>query len=190
VHLPPGEAVRTQPLEVYGAPAAHPPFTAPGFQRAWTLGLLPPPAPTVPPGVVPGLSSWDRLRLALVLCFGGLLLGLLLANVLGLEALGFLVAGCAFGTGWWLFHSTDRRDEVEHSAGYTSGRTYAGLWRLASDGRVLRPPDVMVPPPGWYPSPYFPGVLQRWDGPGWRPLPQFWWRQESSYFRAPSVPFL
>ncbi|MCW2681560.1 MAG: hypothetical protein JWM62_2961 [Frankiales bacterium] len=103
---------------MYGA-ASYPPPTPPGFQRAYALGLLPPPPPAVPPAVRPGLSSWDRLRLALGLCFGGILLGLLLGNGFG-----------------------------------------------------------------------YPGVLQRWDGPGWKPLPQYWWHHESSYFRAPEVPFL
>ena len=139
---------------------------------------------------MPGLTSWDRLRLALLLCFGGLLLGLLLGNGLDQGPAGLVVACAGFGTGWWLFWSIERRDAVEHAAGYTTGAAYAGLWRLARNGRVLRAPDRRVPPPGWYPSPYFPGVLQRWDGPGWAPLPQFWWNFESRWFRRPPVPFL
>ena len=188
--LPPGEAVRTQPFEVYFAASRFPPPSAPGYQRAAALGLLPHEAPELPPTPVPGLSSWDRTRLSLVLCFGGLLLGLLLANGFGLEVAGMLLAGVTFCTGGWLFSSTRGRDELELATGYTSGATHHGLWRLARDGRVLRAPDRTVPPPGWYPSPYFPGVLQYWDGPGWKPLPQHWWRHESSYFRAPTTPFL
>lgn len=190
VHLPPGEEVRAPTWEVWGAPATHPPCTAPGFQRAWSLGLLPQPAPPTPPAVVPGMSSWDRVRLALVLCFGGLLVGLLLANALGLELAGVLLVGGAFGAGFWLFHTVEARDEKEHAAGYTSGVSSTGLWRLGRDGRVLRPPDPSVAPPGWYPSPYFPGVLQRWDGPGWKPLSQYWWRHEDRFFRRPPVAFL
>ncbi len=178
------------PWEVYGAATRYPPPSAPGFQRAWSLGLLPAPSPAVPPRVVAGLSSWDRLRGALVLCFGGILLGLLLGNGFGLQGAALVVAGAGFGTGCWLFFTIEARDEVEHAAGYTAAPSCTGLWRLARDGRVLRAPDRSVPPPGWYPSPYFPGVLQRWEGPGWKPLPQYWWRHEQSYFRAPEVPFL
>jgi hypothetical protein len=89
-----------------------------------------------------------------------------------------------------LLWSTTARDAVEVAAGYTSGQTYTGLWRLSRDGRVLRAPDRYVPPPGFYPSPYYPGLLQRWDGPGWTPLPQHWWRREHLYFRAPDRAFL
>jgi hypothetical protein len=95
-----------------------------------------------------------------------------------------------FCVGAWLLSSTTARDEVEFAAGYTSGRTHTGLWRLGRAGRVLRRPDRLVPPPGWYPSPYYPGLLQRWEGPGWKPLPQRWWRHEHRYFRAPAGPFL
>ena len=190
VHLPEGEAVRVQPMEVYFAPAAHPPPTAPGFRRAAELGLLPPPAPPLPPAPVPGLSSWDRLRLAVLLFFGGILLSLLLGNGLGQELLAGLAGTAAAGAAFWLFFTIPARDEVEHAAGYTSGASTTGLWRLAGDGRVLRPPDPEVLPPGWYPSPYYPGVLQAWDGPSWKPFTQFWWKREHLWFRRPPVPFL
>jgi hypothetical protein len=190
VHLPPGEAVRVQPWEVFGAPATYPPSTAPGFQRALALGLLPAPPPAAPPALQPGLSSWDRIRLAMLLCFGGLVLGLLLANGLDKGMSGLIVSLVTFPTGVWLFYSVEHRDEVELAAGYTSSLSYTGVWRLGRDGRVLRAPDPSVPPPGWYPSPYYPGVLQRWEGPGWKPLMQHWWRHEDRYFRAPTVPFL
>lgn len=62
-----GEAVRSWPIEVWGARAVHPPTSAPGYKTAWRLGLLPSPPPPVPPSPVPGLSSWDRLRLGLLL---------------------------------------------------------------------------------------------------------------------------
>lgn len=189
--LPPGEAVREWPVEVYGAPARFPPPAAPGFQRAWQLGLLPPAPPTTPPAPLPGLSSWDRVRLALLLCFGGMGLGLLISN--GMDLGGgpsFLLTALPFTAGVALFLSTGRRDEQEFAAGYTSGAAHTGLWRIARDGRVLREPDRQVPPPGWYPSPYYPGVLQRWDGPGWKPMTQFWWNWERSWFRRPDRPFL
>lgn len=189
--LPPGEAVREWPFEVWGAPARFPPPTAPGFQRAWQLGLLPPPAPATPPAPLPGLSSWDRLRLAIGLCFGGMAVGLLISSSVDLSSLvEILITAGPFLAGVALLLSTGARDEQEFGAGYTSGAAHAGLWRISRDGRVLRPPDRSVPPPGWYPSPYYPGLLQRWDGPGWKPLPQFWWHHEKSWFRRPQVPFL
>ena len=69
-------------------------------------------------------------------------------------------------------------------------RAFPGVWRLGRGGRVLREPDRSVPPPGWYPSPYYPGVLQRWEGPGWAPLVQEWWQHEDQFFRRPAAPFL
>jgi len=188
--LPAGEAPREWPVEIWGAAATYPPSTAPGFQAAWRMGILPPPAPEAPPAPVPGLSSWDRVRLGLALGFGAFGLAIALGNALDLGALTLLLAGVPFLAGVGLFSSTPGRDEVEFAAGYTSMSGNTGLWRLARDGRVLRAPDRRVPPPGWYPSPYFPGILQRWDGPGWKPLPQRWWRSEASYFRTPEQPFI
>lgn len=187
--LPEGEAVRPWPLEIVGAAAAYPPMSAPGFQAAARLGMLPPPPPATVPQPVPGLSSWDRMRLAIVLCFGVFGVGIVLANAMdGLWAL--LLCAVPFTSGAWLLYSTEKRDSIEAAAGYTSTQGRTGLWRLANDGRVLREPDRSVPPPGWYPSPYYPGILQRWEGPGWKPLPEYWWRREHLYFRAPDHPFL
>ena len=188
--LPEGEAVRSWPFEVWGAPATYPPASAPGFSAAARLGLLPPPPPAVPPRVVPGLSSWDRVRWGLALVLGVFALMIPVANALDAGAWSALLAGTPFCTGAWLLWSTGARDEVEGAAGYTSGRMRTGLWRLGQDGRVLRRPDRSVPPPGWYPSPYYPGLLQRWEGPGWAPLPQRWEHHEHRYFRAPARPFL
>lgn len=184
-----GEAVRSWPFEVWGGPATWPPPSAPGFQAAYRLGMLPPPPPPVPPSPLPGLSSWDRIRAAL-LCFATFAVLIPLATALGAGAWSALLAGAPFCAAAWLLHSSTARDELEIAAGYTSGQTYVGLWRLGRDGQVLRRPDRSVPPPGWYPSPYYPGVLQRWDGPGWKPLPQRWWQHEHQYFRAPDRPFL
>ena len=184
-----GEAVRTWPVEVWGAPARYPPACAPGFAAAGRLGLLPPAPPEIPPSPVPGLSSWDRLRAAL-LCFGVFVFMIPVSNAIGSGAWALLLGGAAFVVGGWLLYSTRPRDELEIAAGYTSGRAYAGLWRLDRDGTVLRRPDRSVPPPGFYPSPYYPGVLQRWDGPGWHPLPQRWWVHEHLYFKAPDRAFL
>lgn len=188
--LPPEEAVREVPFEVWGAPARFPPPTAPGFRRAQAAGLLPPPAPARPPSTVPGLTAWDRLLLALLAWFVLTPAVLIVGDLLDPGGAASLFCLLPVGAGVWLLLSTRAREAVEHAAGYTSGRTHAGLWRLARDGRVLREPDRTVPPPGWYPSPYFPGVLQRWDGPGWAPLPQRWWAHEDRYFRAPATPFL
>lgn len=185
-----GEAVRAWPVEVWGAPAVYPPAAAPGFQAAWRMGLLPPSPPVDPPSPVPGLSSWDRVRLGLLLGLGVFGLMSPVGNALDSGALAVLLAGAPFCAGAWLLYSSGARDEVEFAAGYTSGRAHTGLWRLDRHGRVLRVPDRSVPPPGWYPSPYYPGLLQRWDGPGWKPLPEDWWRHEHDYFRAAERPFL
>jgi hypothetical protein len=184
-----GEAVRSWPVEVWGVPAVHPPASAPGFQSAERLGVLPTPPPAVPPSPVPGLSSWDRLRLAL-LGFAVFAAMIPLVNALGAGALAALLVAAPFGASTWLLSSTTARDEVEFAAGYTSGGAHTGLWRLHGDGRVLRRPDRSVPPPGWDPPPYYPGLLQRWDGPGWKPLPRRWWRHEHLYFRVPDRPFV
>ncbi len=114
----------------------------------------------------------------------------MLTNNVELGWLGVPLTAAPFFGGVWLVLSTGGRDVVEFGAGYTSGQAHLGLWRIAPDGRVLRTPDRSVPPPGWYPSPYYPGLLQRWDGPGWKPLPQHWWWHESTYFRRPERPFL
>ncbi len=189
--LPPGEAVRTQGWEVYGARARFPPSSAPGFSRALAMGLLPAPLTGPPPAPLPGLPAWHRLLLAL----GAVLLGVPALLVLGPAAgadedalavpVLLLVAAAVV-----LFLSFVRRQPLEHAAGYTSAPDAAGLWRLARDGRVLREPDRTVPPPGWYPSPYYPGILQRWEGPGWAPLPEQWWDHEEQWFRRPVTPFL
>ncbi len=166
------------------------PAAAPGFQRALQLGLLPSPPPPRPPAPLAGLSSWDRMRLTLLLCFVVTGFMLLLGNILEADRWSVLLAAVPFVAGCGLFLTTSARDALEFAAGYTSGAAHTGLWRLARNGTVLREPDRSVPPPGWYPSPYYPGILQRWDGPGWHPLPERWWAHEHQYFRSPPVPFL
>lgn len=45
---------------------------------------------------------------------------------------------------------------------------YRGAWQLDHrDGRVLRPPDRDVDPPGMYPSPNRPGRMELWTGRVW-----------------------
>ena len=188
--LPPGEAQRDWPLEVWGTTATFPPPAAPGFQAAWRMGILPSPPPEQPPTPVPGLTSWDRLRLTLLLAFGVFGLVIWLGNRFDAGAWIVVPLTATFGASVWVFVSTDARDQVERAAGYTSTQNYTGLWRIAKDGRVLREPDRNVAPPGWYPSPYYPGLLQLWEGPGWKPLPQKWHRHADRYFRRPEVPFL
>ena len=92
---------------------------------------------------------------------------------------------------FWLFAvGIPRREAAEHAVGYTSRDNFTGLWRIDRRGGVLREPDRSVPPPGFYPSPYYPGLLQRWEGPGWAPLPQKWRRHAHDFFRRPPTPFL
>lgn len=187
--LPPGEAQRAEPFEVFGAPAQHPPQTAPGFQSAWRLGLLPPPAPQVAPQRLPGLSAHDMVLAGIALFFGTILLCAGLAD--DLSGLVFLPLSLGGGGGalWLFFHSSARAD-AEHAQGYTSGAGAVGLWRLSRNGSVLREPDRSVPPPGFYPSPYQPGLLQRWDGPGWHPFTQKWRQHPYNWFRWPERPYL
>lgn len=190
--LPPGEAQREAPFEVWGRAAEFPPQAAPGFGAAWRMGILPAPVPPRPPAPVPGLSSWDRVRIALAVAGAAFLVGLPTARAAGAGLVGFVGLAAPLLAAGWLLRSTRARDLVERAAGYTSMPMFTGLWRLDRRGRVLRAPAAGVPPPGFYPSPYFPGLLQRWDGPGWAPLPEQWWRRrrEEDYFRRPDVPFL
>lgn len=55
---------------------------------------------------------------------------------------------------------------------------------------MLREPDPTIPPPGFYPSPFFPGLLQKWEGPDWADYPSNWWKSPQKYFRWPERPFL
>ena len=145
--LPPGEAVRAQHWEVFGARARFPPRTAPGYSRAAAMGLLPPAPADRPPAPVPGLSAWDRLRLGLV-SFFGLVPGVwATAERLDPGTPAVLLSVVPAGAAMWFFYSTTRRSRLEHEAGYTSGPDTVGLWRLARDGRVLRTPDTSVPRP-------------------------------------------
>ena len=186
--LPPHEVwVREVPWTLAGAPSPHPPVTAPGFQRAKRLGLLPPDAPATPPAPLSGPSSVQTL-LAMA---GVVLLVVVLARPSG-RWIPVLALGSAVVL-WRLYRYLLSRDEAEEAAGYTHFAGATGLWRISPfTGRVTREPDRSVPPSGFYPSPYFPGVLQRWDGPGWAFLEQHWWRPrvQHRYFRRPEVDFL
>jgi hypothetical protein len=188
VDLPATEARRKQVLTLYGGASPHPPACAPGFTRARELGLLPPPAPDRPPGPLPGMNAHAMLWTGIALAFGSLVLVLV---VFDFSAWSVGPVTACWVVAFWLFGwAIPRREEAEHAAGYTSRAAYTGLWRLDRRGGVLREPDRSVAPPGFYPSPYFPGLLQRWDGPGWAPLPQHWRRHAHRWFRRPDRPFL
>lgn len=187
--LPPGEAQQVQGWEVYGAAARHPPQTAPGFQSAQRLGLLPPPAPMTPPQRLPGLSAHAMLMTGIGLFFGDIVLLIALPD----DAPGVVFALLAIGGGggaFWMLFRTESREREEFERGYTSRAAYTGLWRLGANGAVRREPDRAVPPPGFYPSPYRPGLLQRWDGPGWHPFTQKWRRRPHQWLRWPERPYL
>ncbi len=186
--LPPTEAKRTEVMVLGGTPSPHPPQSAPGFTRAWELGLLPAPAPADPPAPVPGVRAQVLMWSGIALPFGSLLA---MAGPLPDSASSWLVVCACWVAGFWLLGpATTRREETEFAAGYTTRDNYTGLWRLDRHGRVLRAPAPGVPPPGFYPSPYTPGLLQRWEGPGWALLPQHWRRHAHRYFARPDVPFL
>lgn len=178
-----GEAEREYPWTVWGGPTPHPPQVAPGFAAAWRAGILPPPPSKDPPAALPGMSASARAWGALICFFGAIgacivvdKSGLPTALFLPLAALGLISSG-------WLLSAVGARADAEHRAGYTT-LPAAGTWRLNRRGVVVSTPERSIPPPGWYPSPYFPGMLQRWDGPGWAPLPQGWTRRSTRYFRA------
>ena len=188
--LPPQEQWVEQPWEVWGAPAQHPPPTAPGFARAASLCLLPPLPPETPPALLPGRSARQLAGLAL----GAFLSPLLVlpfvqsGSVLAFAALGYGLA--AFFVTVRLLAAHHAREEQEALHGYTTMWGSPGLWRLAQDGHPVRPPDRTILPPGFYPSPYWPGVLQKWDGPGWRPFTRRWYRKPEGWFRTPPTPYL
>lgn len=187
--LPPGEAQRVKGWEVYGAEAKHPPQTAPGFQAAQRLGLLPPPATATPPQRLPGLSAHAMLLTGIGMFFGSVLLLVALPD----DAPGLMFASTVAGGGGgalWMLLRLEARESEELKRGYTSRTAYTGLWRLGRSGIVLREPDREVPPPGFYPSPYQPGLLQRWDGPGWHPFTQRWRNRPHKWLRWPDRPYL
>lgn len=186
--LPEGEAQRVEPFEVYGARAQFPPHTAPGFQAAQRLGMLPPPPPPVAPQPLPGISAHDMLFGGIALFFGAIVL--LCALPEDAPSVVFLLIAAIGTSSFWLLWRTGEREEREFEHGYTSRAVFPGLWRLARDGSVLREPDRTVPPPGFYPSPYQPGLLQKWEGPGWKAFPQHWRRRPLAYLRWPDQPFL
>jgi hypothetical protein len=186
--LPPGEARRTMRWTVWGGASPHPPATAPGFARALELGLLPAPTPDRPPAPLPGVRAQVLLWSGIALLFGSLVVFLLLLPRAPWTVVP--VTGCWIAGFWLLGPGTERREQAELAAGYTTRGVHTGVWRLDRRGRVVREPDRTVAPPGFYPSPYFPGLLQRWDGPGWAPLPQRWRRHAHRYFRRPARPFL
>lgn len=180
-----GEAKREYPWTVWGGRTPHPPQVAPGFAAAWRAGILPPPPANEPPTALPGLSASARVWSA-VICFFGAIGGCTVVDRSGLPTELFLpLALFGLVSSGWLLSTVHARADAEHRAGYTT-LPASGTWRLNSRGAVVAAPDRSLPPPGWYPSPYFPGMLQRWDGPGWAPLPQRWTRRSARYFRAVS----
>jgi hypothetical protein len=189
--LPPQEQWAQMDWQVMGARAKHPPWTAPGYTRAMRMGLLPPPPPEQPPAPLPGWSAAHR-------GVGGILLfvsPLALVATLGTRSWPAAIVVLGYGLASFfgclrLLRSFERRSDEEAAAGYTTMPASPGLWRLTPSGRVARPPDRRYPPDGFYPSPYWPGVLQKWEGVSWKPLLQYWWRTPERYFRTPPVPYL
>ena len=188
--LPPQEQWVPMEWQVMGARAKHPPWTAPGYERAGRMGLLPAPPPEQPPTALPGWSAAQRGVAAMLLFASPLaLVPFIRTNspqafvILGYGLAAFL--GCIR-----LLRSYERRADEEAAAGYTTLPATPGLWRLTPFGRVARPPDRSYPPNGFYPSPYWPGILQKWEGVSWKPFQQWWWRHPERYFRTPQVPYL
>ena len=178
---------RTMPFKVAGTPSPHPPQTAPGFVRAWNLGLCPAPVPEQPPVPLPGINAGRLLVLGTVVPIAVFILVFSIIDSLqppgnnntltGASSLVMLVVSLA--TAATVMVSLRRfgsRNTAEHAAGYTTLAAQTGLWAINPfTGTVWRSPDRTVLPSGWYPSPYFPGVMQRWDGPDWAMLDKQWW---------------
>ncbi len=159
------------------------------FLAAQQLGLLPPPRQRHHPQRLPGLSAHATLLTGIGLFFGTILLVILLPdNTPGpLYAAMVTVGG---GGAFWMMWRVQAREREEFEAGYTSRTAYPGLRRLGRKGAVLREPDRDVPPPGFSPSPYQPGLLQRWDRPGWHPFTQKRRCRPYNWLRWPERPYL
>jgi hypothetical protein len=188
--LPPHEQWVSPTREVMGAPAKYPPWTAPGYERALRRGLLPKPPPAEPPTPLPGTSA------GVLVGLGGLTFVSLLPLVAlfrGNDVFGYLApvyAVISFIVSMRLLTASRRRGALENAAGYTTTFGSPGLWRVTPFGRVYRPPDRRYLPDGFYPSPYWPGILQKWEGIAWRPFVQYWWRDADQWFRVPEIPYL
>lgn len=186
--LPAGEARAAHSFTVYddGDEATpYPPQTAPGFTNAVRLGMLPAAVSPTPPQTLPGMTAqtWIRLALASFL--------LPFATAIFSDGVAFLGFIAGLTGAICCVVKAAKVNEAENAAGYTSRANREGMWRMASGNRVVREPDRTVPPPGWYPSPFFPGLLQKWEGPGWRGLSKDTWQQHPDrYFRWPDQPFL
>lgn len=165
----------------------HPPQTAPGFTNAFRLGMLPAQAPLTPPQVVPGRMTADTWLKA---GWGSVIAAFVSPFVTSGGGLGFVVFAFGIGFAFFAFARLAKVHQAERAAGYTSLNKNEGMWRLAADGRVVREPDRTVPPPGWYPSPYFPGLLQKWEGPTWSRLGEDWDDTPQDNFRWPARPLL
>ena len=82
-----------------------------------------------------------------------------------------------------------KRSSQEANQGYSTFASGTGAWKYKGDGTAIEP-DRTVPPPGFYPSPYYPGLFQKWDGPGWKPFTQRWRAHPESWFQWPERPYL
>jgi len=176
---------------------SHPrPQEVPGFDRARAAGILPR-VPAVPPRLYVRPSAraafvpvpWLALgMIAVPLVIGRLLgsvlpgpavAGLALASALGLavaavlrlrrvgdQAVAEFLAGyttlpLTLGTFWF---DTDPGGWLH---GFRIGWDHSALWHLDGHGGVLSPPSAGTTPPGMYPSPAHPGMLELWTGNQW-----------------------
>src|SRR3546814_10263042 len=109
------------------------------------------------------------LRTGVGLFFGTIVLVIVLPDTTPALLYAAMVA-VGGGGAFWMMGRLGAREREEFAAGYTSRTAFVGLWQLGRGGAVLREPDRNVPPPGFYPSPYQPGLLQRWGGPRLAPV--------------------
>jgi hypothetical protein len=180
-----------QPLFDFGvahgliqAPDKIRPRDVPGFHDAFNAGILPQVA-THPPAVLPG-QTVGQMGLRFLIGLGGVFVGAaipIMTNKAGWLIPAVTLLGVAAG----IFASKVIRAKatLELKHGYTTSRetaswffnlgknrhmrwNFAGAWQLNRNGTVVSvPPDPLVEPPGYYPSPHKPESLGLWSGYAW-----------------------
>lgn len=180
-----------QPLFDFGAahgllptPDKIRPRDVPGFREAFSAGILPQ-VTTQPPAALPG-KTVGQMGIMFLVGLGSVFVvaaipiltnkaSWLIPTVTLVGLIGGFLASKAIGA----------KAAIELKHGYTtSGETaswffnlgknrhlkwnFDGAWQLNRNGTVVKsPPDPLVEPPGFYPSPYKPGSLGLWSGYAW-----------------------
>ncbi len=159
------------------------PRDVPGFREAFHAGLLPHVSPQ-PPSVLPGQTVG---QLGLKFAIGlGAVFGVTAMVIITKKASWLIPTVTVLGLigGFFASKVVVAKATLELKHGYTTSSETAkwffnlknrhltwnfdGAWQLGRDGTVVKsPPDPLVEPPGYYPSPYRPGSLGLWSGYAW-----------------------